>query len=274
LELLQIALLYSNFTINKCILQTGENNKLMKEGVFHFDNIDPMTPFGLGLSSYYQGNREAGVIISREDGFSAPLPASYFFRDETAFSSIEAEAIRQCRGHVLDIGAGAGIHSLSLQDKGYQVTAVEIDPELVKILVKRGVRDVRQANIINFEEGTYDTLLLLGHGIGICGDLAGLDKFLQHARKLLGPGGQIILDSTDVSKSTDPRHLTYHESNRKAGRYIGDVVFRMEFGDIVGPYFHWLHVEPGILAKHAMKVGWNCEVVSESEDGEYLARIQ
>jgi SAM-dependent methyltransferase len=232
-----------------------------------------MTPFGLALRSYFSGVKDAGVIIRREDGLIAPLPASYFFRNESGLSDIESEALKRCRGHVLDIGSGAGIHSLVLQARGYEVTAVEIDPELVKILTARGVKDIRQADIFEFNAGTYDTLLMPGHGIGICGDLDGLDRFLAHARKLLRPGGQIILDSTDVSKSSDPQNQAYHEANRKAGRYIGDIVFRMEFGDIIGPYFHWLHVDPVTLKEHAGQVGWNCKVLMEMEGGEYLARI-
>ena len=237
------------------------------------DFADPMTPFGLALRSYFHGVKTAEVIIRREDGLTAPLPASYFFRDESAFSELEIAALRKCRGHVLDIGAGGGIHSLALQAKGFEVTALEIDPELVKILASRGVKDIRQADIFEFSEQTFDTLLMLGHGIGMCGNPEGIDKFLIHAKKLLKPGGQIILDTTDVSKSTDPQNLAYHKANRKAGRYIGDICFRMEYGGVTGPYFHWLHVDPDTLRRHAELTGFQFEVLKETGNGEYLARV-
>ena len=237
------------------------------------DFAEPMTPFGLALRSYFHGVKDAVVTIRREDGLTAPLPAGYFFRDEAGLSDAEKLALKHCSGHVLDIGAGAGIHSLALQDKGFRVTALEIEPELVKILAARGVKDIKPADIFKFREGTYDTLLLLGHGIGICGNLDGLDKFLQHARKLLNPGGQIILDTTDVRKTTDPQNLAYQEANRRAGRYVGDITFRMEYGGVVGPYFHWLHVDAETLESHALKAGFDCMILLQNENGEYLARI-
>jgi len=237
------------------------------------DTTDAMTPFGLALRSFYHGTKDAAVILRREDGMTAPLPASYFFRDEPGLEPVETTAIAQCQGHVLDIGAGAGTHSLVLQAKGIMVTAIEINSELAAIMTKRGVTDVRQADIFHFEESHYDTLLMLGHGIGICGDLEGLDKFLVHSRKIVGTGGQILLDSTDVTRSRDEKNLAYHEANRKSGRYVGDVCFRMEFGGIIGPYFHWLHVDPLTLAERAEKAGWGCEVLLELENGEYLARL-
>jgi mannose-6-phosphate isomerase-like protein (cupin superfamily)/2-polyprenyl-3-methyl-5-hydroxy-6-metoxy-1,4-benzoquinol methylase len=237
------------------------------------DVTDAMTPFGLALRSYFHGTKDAGVIIRREDGMTAPLPASYFFREESGLAPIETMALANCRGHVLDIGAGAGIHSLVLQSKGFSVTAIDISPELIGIMASRGVRYARQADVFSFEEGKYDTLLMLGHGIGICGDLEGLDKFLLHARKLVNAGGQILLDSTDVTRSADEKNQAYHAANRQAGRYVGDVCFRMEFVGIIGPYFHWLHVDPLTLAERAEKAGWGCEVLLELENGEYLARL-
>lgn len=232
-----------------------------------------MTPFGQSLVEYHRGNYDAKVLIRRDDGFTAPLPASYFFRQETDFSASEKLALSLCKGQVLDIGAGSGIHSLFLQKKGFRVTSLDISPELVSLLAERGVENPVLADIFNYHGGPFDTLLMLGHGIGICGTLEGLDKFLILARNLVNPGGQIILDSTDASKSADPQNLAYHEANRKAGRYIGDVCFRMEFGEIIGPYFHWLHVDPSTLDEHAQKAGWSFEIIMRNEHGEYLARL-
>jgi SAM-dependent methyltransferase len=232
-----------------------------------------MTPFGSALLACYEGETEAVVIIRRDDGVEAPLPMKYFFRPETEFSEIENEVIAQCRGNILDIGAGSGIHSLVLQSKGHKVTAIDISPEAVEVMKRQGLQDARVTSIFDFQSGGYDTLLLLGHGIGMMGDLAGLDKFLAFAKKLVNDEGQILLDSLDVTKTTDTGNLAYQQANLRDGRYVGEIRFQMGFRGMVGPFLSWLHVDPETLAHHAFKAGWHSEIVVESVYGDYLARL-
>jgi hypothetical protein len=114
---------------------------------------------------------------------------------------------------------------------------------------------------------------MLGHGIGIVEDLAGLDRFLAHARKLAHDNGQVLLHSTDVRQTDDPEHLAYHESTRKAGRYIGEIRLQMEYEGEIGPYCGWLHVDPQTLRDRAEPVGWGCETILMQDGGDYLARL-
>ena len=51
--------------------------------------------------------------------------------------------------------------------------------------------------------GPWDTLLLLMNGIGVVGDLAGFDRFLDGARGLLAADGQILFDSCDLRQIGD-----------------------------------------------------------------------
>jgi len=237
-------------------------------------NSAAMTPYGLALVAYFEGKTDVELVIRRDDGIEAPLPARHFFRPEAEFSPIEWGAVEHCRGHVLDIGAGAGLHSLALQARGLPVTAIDISPEAVDIMLRRGVRTARRADVFEYRGGPFDTLVMLGHGIGMVEDLAGLRRFLTHARELVKPTGQLLVDSLDVSRSRKPEDLAYQEARRKAGRYRGEIVMRMEFGDTKGPFCGWLHVDPETLEDHAMQTGWTCETILEFADGEYLARLQ
>ena len=230
-----------------------------------------MTPHGLALLAYFKGQASAEVKVHRDDGVENLIPAKHFFRTPDEFTTIETAALEHCRGSVLDIGAGSGIHSLVLQSGGMQVTALDISSEAVSIMKERGVLVALRADIFSYVGGPFDTLLMLGHGIGIAGDIDGLDKFLVNAHNLISRNGQILLDSMDVSKSTDTMNIAYHEANRKSGRYIGETRFRMEFQGIKGPVCKWLHIDPKTLARHATKAGWSCQVLLELEDGEYLA---
>ena len=234
--------------------------------------MDPsaMAPYGLALEAFFRGDTEAQVLVRRDDGLALPLPIGHFFRPPSAFSPIEVAALDRCRGRVLDVGAGSGLHSLALRSRGLAVTAIDVSPEAVEIMAARGLGDVRRADVFGFEGGPFDTLLLLGHGIGIVEDLPGLDRFLVHARRLVRGGGRMLLDSQDVRRTDDPRHLAYHEANRRAGRYFGMTRIQFEYEGHVGPYCGWLHVDSEILRRHAEPAGWECEVVVE-QNGDYLA---
>jgi hypothetical protein len=111
------------------------------------------------------------------------------------------------------------------------------------------------------------------YGIGMVETLSGFDRFLSHAKKPAAPGGQLILDSFDVRRTYDPRHLAYQEANRKAGRYFGDIRMRFEYQDLQGPLVGWLHVDAETLADHAGQAGWECRILHPQEDGNYLAQL-
>ena len=53
--------------------------------------------------------------------------------------------IREAKGKVLDVGAGSGCHSLVLQEKGIDVTAIDISPLSVETTKERGVKKVFDA---------------------------------------------------------------------------------------------------------------------------------
>ena len=106
---------------------------------------------------------------------------------------------------------------------------------------QRGVKEVICADIFDFHGGSFDTILMMGHGIGIVETIAGLDRFLSHARSLLSEDGLLLLDSMDVRQTDNSDHIAYHEANRRAGRYFGEV--RIQFQGKKGPNCCWIHVD-------------------------------
>jgi SAM-dependent methyltransferase len=234
-------------------------------------SLNAMTPHGLALRAFFGGESSAQLIVRRDDGLEIPLPVSHFFRPPAEFSPIETAALEHCQGRVLDIGAGTGLHSIVLLARGRAVTAIDIDPHAVRIMTQRGLPDVHCADVFQFQGGPFDTLLMLGHGIGMVGDLAGLKRFLTHARQLTRDGGQLLADSQDVRRTSERRHLAYHEANRRAGRYFGVTRLRFEYQGQIGPYCGWLHVDPQTLREQAEPLGWDCDVLLEQDSGDYLA---
>lgn len=236
-------------------------------------NRNSMKPFGMALTAYFEGDTTAELTMRRDDGRVIPIPVSHFFRGPSEFTAIDHAAIDLCLGHVLDGGAGTGVHSLVLQEKGLPVTSVDISPHAVNIMKQRGLTDVHRADVFEYAEGRFDTLLMMGHGIGLVETIDGLDRFLDHAHDLLIEDGQVLLDSLDVRVTDDPGDLAYHEANRRAGRYIGEIRLQFEFHGEKGPYCGWLQVDVETLREHAELAGWRCEVVHQGESGDHLSRL-
>jgi len=232
-----------------------------------------MDPHGDAMLAWVAGETEAELVLRRDDGREGRLPVSHFFRPPSEFTPVERAALELCRGRVLDVGAGAGLHSLALQEAGVPVTAIDISAPAVQVMAQRGVVDVRCADIFEFDGDAFDTVLMMGHGIGMVETLAGLDRFLARAHALLSEGGQVLLDSLDVRATNDPGNLAYHEANRRAGRYIGEIRLQSEYRGRAGPSYRWLHVDAATLTEHAAAARWTCEVILQEDNGDYLARL-
>lgn len=123
-----------------------------------------LDPFGQALLDYWRGNESAMLIHEFKTGEKKPLPVSVFFRSHGKFLPTD-NVFEYCRGHILVVGAGIGVHALELENRGYEVTAIDICPQAVQIMKELGIKDVRQQNFMQFEDESFDTLCVLGHNI-------------------------------------------------------------------------------------------------------------
>ncbi len=230
-------------------------------------------PHGAALLDYFKGDTSAEVVVHGDDGETETVPIRVFFRGPADFSALEEAALDLCRGRVLDAGAGSGCHSLVLQEQGLPVCAIDIAPQAVEVMRKRGVQDARCSDVFSFGAEPFDTVLLMMNGIGVVGDLAGLDRFLVEAGRLLKPDGQILLDSYDPGWTEDRENAVPPAVGARPNRYSGEMRFQLEYKGAMGPPLEWLFVDSATLAGHARRAGWSCEVIWQEEEGHYLARL-
>ncbi len=229
-------------------------------------------PLELAFFDYFNGDKQANILIYNDIGDMENVPVSYFFRSFEEMPLLEQKALELCRGSVLDVGAGSGCHSLVLKDRGLDITSLEIRPALVEIMNKRGLNTAVQADFYNYNDKTFDTLLLLMNGIGFAGNLQGVDLLLKHAQKLLNPGGQIILDSSDLMYMYEEEDGSYLlDLNRE--KYYGEVEFQFEYNGQKGKPFDWVFVDYYTLEQMAIENGIRTEIIYEGEHFEYLARL-
>lgn len=227
-------------------------------------------PLGQALLAYHQKGHQAMIHVYSDIAIDDVLAARYLWRTYDEMPHWEQLALQECRGRVMDIGAGAGSHSLWLEEQGNEVVAVDVSPGAVQVMQERGVRQVVHEDFRVLEVGRFDTLLLLMNGIGLVGDFHGLNAFFTQARTLLKPGGQILLDSSDIRYLYESEGMSLPLTN---GRYHGIITYQMAYEDIQGDPFDWLYVDFATLARQATHLGWTCECLTEGPHYEYLARL-
>jgi len=265
----------------KCSLDLPRQGQLTKAGVADSQEPTPETtppspwaPLGRALLDYEAGDHQATVAVIMEDGNRLPLPAATFFDPPEELPDAELVAFEFCLGRVLDGGAGAGRHALELQNRGHQVVALDVCPEAVAVMGRRGVRDPRIGDVFRHRDPQpYDTLLLMMNGLGIVGDLAGLNQFLAHAHTLLAPGGQILVDSSDLRTIDDLDETARVAERQRGGLYFGETRQQLEYRGLRGRPFGWLYTDPDLLATHAHRQGWHAQVLFEEENGTFLCRL-
>lgn len=224
------------------------------------------------MLDYWHGSVDAAYTVHRDDGFSHVIPVAESFAGQP-FHPLEQLALERATGRVLDVGAGVGRHALFLQERGCQVTAIEIEPELVGIMSERGVIDPLAGSVLSLTGRRFDTVLMLMNGFGLVGTPSGADVFFEHARQLLSPGGQILCDSLDVRRTTNPTHLAYQEANHRNGQSVGQMRFCIEYRGRRGEAFDWLHIDFDALRDHARRHGWSAEMLAQEQNGHYLTRL-
>ncbi len=228
-----------------------------------------LLPLERALLQHHGGWPRQRVRVLVDDGTEHAVPAALFFRSGRSRLAVDRAALRLCRGRVLDVGAGAGALALPLQEAGHEVTALELLPGAARILRDRGVRDVRQGNLWTFRwERPYDTVLALMNGTAPAGTLAGLPGLLDALACPLAPGGQLLVDSTDLRGRGERGR-----ARRPDGRYVGELQYQLEHDGERGPPFPQLFVDPEQLAVAAAASGLAAAMVWSGRGGSYLVRM-
>lgn len=231
-----------------------------------------MDIFGDALLDYQNGIYTNDIITYSSLDEEDTLPLPYLFRDYKTMPVLEQKALNLCKGTVLDIGCGAGSHSLYLQEKEFEVTALDNSEGAIKTCELRGIKNTVHSNILDFKDQQFDTLLMLMNGIGITGQLENLNVFFNHLKSILKPKGQILLDSSDI--------IYMFDADEDGGRwmpaiekYYGEIEFTMQYKEQKSNPFPWLYLDYNTLQRAAINNNLTCELVSEGEHYDYLARL-
>lgn len=235
-------------------------------------------PMGAAIFDYHKKGPACGKLVVHSSMFEDDeIPVDTLFRSFEQMPELEQTALRMAQGNILDVGAGSGCHSLALKSMGKNPVAIDISPLSVAVMKEKGI-DARLVNLYDerFDE-KFDTVLMLMNGSGIIGRLENMKMFFDRMKKVLAPGGCVLMDSSDL------RYLYEDEDGSfeidLADEYYGLLDYQMEYvpssghASVLGESFDWLYVDSDTLAFYAEQNGFKAEVVAEGGHYDYLAKL-
>ncbi|MEP0264318.1 methyltransferase domain-containing protein [Dokdonia sp.] len=224
--------------------------------------------FGQAVIDYYNDDYTEDIIVHSSISEDDVLPIPYLFRPYNEMPSIEKKALQLCKGKTLDVGSGAGSHSLWLQEQGIDITALDISKGCSMLSRKRTLEKVITSSILD-HKGQYDTLLILMNGTGIFEEISKVDAYLQHLKTLLKPNGQILIDGSDIKYMFETEDGGYWIDIHNT--YYGEVTMAMSYKGQRSNDFKWLYLDFDTLQEYAKKNELQCKLILEGDHYDYLA---
>lgn len=226
--------------------------------------------FGKALLDYQKGKYTQDLVTYTNISDEDVLPLPYLFRSFSKMPKLEKKALKLAHGKVLDVGCGAGSHSLYLQEKGMDVKAIDSSPGAVEVSKLRGVKNVKQTPLLE-ETETFDTILLLMNGTGIFQEINQVGKYLKHLKSLLNQNGQILIDSSDIIYMyEDEDGNNWIDANAP---YYGELDYFLQYKGEEEIPMKWLYLDFNSLYTACLSVGLNCELIEVGDHFDYLAKL-
>ncbi|HSD06420.1 class I SAM-dependent methyltransferase [Flavobacterium sp.] len=228
--------------------------------------------FGKAILDYQTNNNPENILTETSISEEDEMNVAYLFRDYVEMPKIEQKALQLAKGRILDIGCGAGSHSLTLQnDRNLDVTSIDISENAIQACKLRGLKNAKVQDIMTLEDEKFDTIIALMNGTGIFGTLKKTPMFLQKLKSLLEPEGQILIDSSDI--------IYMFDDDEDGGKWIpnngyyGELTFTISYKKETEIPFPWLYLDYNTLQNVAFANGLQCELILEGDHYDYLARL-
>ena len=232
--------------------------------------------FGHEIYDYFH-EKGGYEIVERDDGFfGTSAGPKHYFMDYEEWPESEKEAMRYVRGRALDVGCGAGRHSLYLQAQGHDVVGIDSSPLAIEVCKARGLSDARVLPItrVSRQVGVFDTILMLGNNFGLVGNRKRARWLLRRFHSVTSAAGKIVAQTRDPYHTEASEHLAYHAQNREKGRLSGEARFRVRYKKYVTPWIDFLMVSKEEMRAILEGTNWEVREFIEGQKGVYVAILQ
>jgi len=231
--------------------------------------------FGQMIWAYYKG-KDVFEVWERSDGYITVDPTKTYFSEYEGWALHQRKAMEFVKGRVLDVGCGAGRHSLYLQKKGFAVLGIDVSPLAIKVCRLRGLKKARVMSIekMNFKPSSFDSVIMMGNNFSLFGSFKKARRLLRKLHSMTSEDALIIAETRDPYKTDYPSYLEYYEFNRKRGRMSGQLRGRIRFERYISKWFDWLMVSKEEMAEILKETKWKIKEFVDSETSQYIAIIK
>lgn len=233
-------------------------------------------PFGRAVRDHYEDAQTSPLYAC--DGPNVqehPIEEFYF---ESFPDTARAEwLIERLDGPLLDIGAGAGKHTLYFQEQ-FETVAVEVSDHLVETMTARGVDDARNGDMFalpdQFARDRFGSVLVNGTQAGLAGSIHGLRSFLTDLAVITRPDATVVLDSYDPAVDTTTELLGYRADPSPG---LAHRVFAFEYEETLGPTLLFRLFTPDRLREATVGTTWSVGDIEQrnpNASGYYRAALR
>ena len=180
-------------------------------------------------------------------------------------------------GPLLDVGCGAGGHSVFYQDR-FETVAFDVSPNAVQAARERGVEDARVADMFDMTEafptGRFASALVNGTQLGLAGSLPGVSALLADLARVTTDDAVALVDSYDparIDRETAAEFGGYRPDPREG---VCRRTFHVEYGRetesgdrerLVGPTLSFVLFSPARLRDACVGTPWRVADVVRRE---------
>lgn len=226
-------------------------------------------PFAQAFYDYHFEEMKTPLLYRRGDVAKEAEIGSYFEVADAGGSWLAA----QVDGPLLDMGAGAGRHSLYFQQQ-FETVAIEQTEALVELLRDRGVEDVRHADMFSlrdsFEADRFESAIALGTQTSLARSMEGLVRFLDDLARVTTPTATAVLDGYDPEHPKTKAILDYYDDIADGLAYR---LLQMEYDGVLGDIWLYRLFTPDRIREATAETDWELADLNYTQENLYQAAL-
>lgn len=227
-------------------------------------------PFAQALYDFHFDEMR-GPLLYRRGEETQEVGIEFYFDEVTADGSWLESWLD---GPLLDMGAGAGRHSLYFQDQ-FETVAIEQNETLVEVLRDRGVTDARQVNMFTlsdaFEANAFRSAIAFGTQVGLSRSMQGLRQFLSDLSYVTTPDATAVIDGYDPEHEKTKEKLDYYDDPSKGLAYR---LLQMEYDGILGDPWLYRLFTPDRIREATIDTEWEISEVKYGPEHIYQLALR